>query len=362
MNWIRENKFLAGFLAVVVIGAGALGYLLYTAYSNYSDVTDQYNEQAGALQQLQARVPYPDEQNLAKYRAERDDLIDATHNLATTLSQMELPVEEMSPSEFQDRLRQASTELAARANKAGVKLPAGTNGAPYALDFDQYTTQPPPAAASAQLGRQLTATVMAMDILVDDHVDEVTSLKRTRLSEETGGGGAGGGGRGGRGGGGGRGGRYGRRGGGGGGGGFGGGGGGGGGGFGGGGGGGGGGEEGGLVDKVPFDVQFTSSQQAFQKVLNDFAASNKQFFITRTLVVENSNPAPVSKSTPDNSSPSPSSSPTPAPGQPGTSGSSGGGSLSFIVGTEKVNVAMRIDMVTFNPPESSNRTGGGRSR
>jgi hypothetical protein len=281
MNWVRENKFLTGFIAVMVIGAGALGYLLYTAWSTYADVSDEYNEQANSLHQLQTRVPFPSEENLRKYQAERDDFIDDTHALATDLSKMVLPAEDMTPSEFQDRLRDTVSTVVAEAGKAGVTLPAK-----FALDFDRYQTSPPAAEAAGPLGRQLTALKMAMDILINEKVDAVISLTRSPLTQEGAAAGAGGGGGGGFGGGGGRRGGGGGGGCGGGGGGRRGGGGGGGGGFGGGAAGGG----DGLVQDYPFEVHFVASQPAFQKVLNDFAASNKQFFVTRTLLVENTKP------------------------------------------------------------------------
>jgi len=317
MNWIRENKFLTGFIVVMVIGAGVLGYLLYSAYGSYSDVTDQYNAAATELHQLQTRVPYPDQANLIKYKAQRDDLLDATYSLATSLSQMVLPVEELTPSAFQDRLRDTVTTITTRAGQTGVLLPKD-----FAMDFSNYQTQPPPAAAAGPLGRQLAALQIAMNILLDDHVDSISGLTRTKLSQEGGAvaptRGIGGGME--------------RR--------------------GGGGGGGNAGGAGGLVDKVSFDLKFTSGQPAFQKVLNDFAAANKQFFITRTLVVNNSDPKPVVKGgdTPPASA---------AASQPSVSGTDSGVSyLKFLVGTEKVNVAMRIDMVTFNPPEKSARKPG----
>jgi hypothetical protein len=312
MNWIRENKFLTGFLVVLVIGAGVLGYLLYSAYGAYADVTDQYTAAANELGQLQKRVPYPDHANLVKYQAERDDLKDATHSLASSLSQMVLPIDALTPSAFQDRLRDTVTTIVDHAGKTGVLLPKD-----FALDFATYQTQPPVAAAAGPLGRQLAALQIATNILIDDHVDNISELTRTRLPQEGGaaaapqerGGGA-----------------FGRR--------------------------GGEGETsapGGLVDKVSFDLKFTSSQPAFQKVLNDFAASNKQFFITRTLVVNNSDPKPVSKVA--------ETAPGAAAAQPAVTGTdaSGVSYLKFIVGTEKLNVAMRIDMVTFNPPDKSAR-------
>jgi uncharacterized membrane protein YgcG len=334
MNWIRENKFLTGFIAVMVICAGGLGYLLYTAWSNYNDVSDQYNAEADTLHQLETRVPYPNQENLNKFQSERDDLIDATHTIATTLSQMALPVEDLTPSDFQDRLRAAVSEVKSRANKAGVTIPQN-----FSLDFEKYETSPPDSGAAGPLGRQLDALQIAIDMMIDDNVQEIASLTRTPLSQESSGGG------GGRfGGGGGGGGRFGR-------------------GGGGGGGGGGGATTGGLVDKFPFEVHFTASQNSFQKVLNDFAASKKQFFITRTLLVQNTDPKPVSK---DAAAEQAAATPTPTPdpnapaGTPDTSGTTQ--TINYIVGTEKVDVGLRVDVVAFNAPGLSNRRGGGAGR
>ena len=323
MNWIRENKFLTCFIAVLVIGAGVLGYLLFTAWGAYSDVSDQYTAEADALHQLQIRVPYPDQANLARYRAEIDDAVDATHTLASNLAQMVLPVSQITPSAFQDRLRDISSAIAAKAGKTGVKIPAH-----FALDFDQYQTQPPSKETVGPLGRQLEALNIAVNILIDEHVDEIAGLQRTRLPGEAayrpGAGAAGS--------------KFGQH-------------------------GGLGGEPaegaaGNLVEKFPFEVRFIASQPAFQKVLNDMAASSRQFFITRALVVENTNPKPVAKGTPgvgDNSAPPPAQ--MAAPASPAASGTN---YLSFIVGTEKLAVGMQIDIATFNPPEKAIRKPAAR--
>jgi len=314
MNWVRENKFLSGFIAILVVAAGVLGYLLFTAWGTYSDASDAYQTASTQLHQLENLSPYPDQNNLTKYKAELDDLKDATHNLAVNLSGMVLPVKEITPSAFQIQLRDTAAAIAEKAAKTGVKIPAN-----FALDFDQYQQQPPPAAAAGPLGRQLVALNMAVNILLDSHVDEITSLGRTRLAEETGGplhpaqhpgmpGAAPG-------------------------------------------------AAADLVQTSGIDIQFTSDQTALLSVLNRFASSDKQFFITRTLMVENSNPKPISKAI-DTGAGGPGGQPGGA--QPGDAGAAatGGtdqGFLQFIVGTEKVNVAMRVDMVTFNPPEKSTR-------
>jgi hypothetical protein len=320
MNWIRENKFLTGFIAVLVIGAGVLGYLLYTAYDSYADVSDQYTQASTDLKQLQSQVPYPDSANLAKYRAEHDDLVDATHKLATDLSQMELPVVNMTPSAFQDDLRDTLSSIKARAEKKGVKLSGKADNNDFTMDFAQYETQPPPAAAAGPLGRQLKALEIVMDILIDEQVDVITGIARSRLPQESataaGQGHPGGGSR--------------RQ------------------------------EEGGaeLVDKEPFEIRFQANQPSFQKVINDLAASTKQFFIVRTLLIDNTNPAPVSKSA-DSGAPAGAAAPATAAPAPGSLDMSGTDNyLKFIVGTEEMIVTMRIDIVGFNPPDKSIRAGG----
>jgi uncharacterized membrane protein YgcG len=289
MKWIRENVFLTVFIAVMVIGIGALGYLAYGAYGAYAEATDDYNSLATTKHQLESRVPYPNEENLQKFQQERDQALNATRSLADSLSKMVLPPENMSAFEFQNKLRQTVNQVNDDAEKAGVKLPAK-----FAMDMDRYLTAPPSEDAAGPLGRQLDTLKMAVEILINQHVDALVSLKRSSLEQEavagTGGANAGGAGARGGAGGGAR-----NR------------------GFGGGAGGGGGGG-GGAVQTYPFELQFTSGQITFKSVLNAFVQSTDQFFITRTLHIQNSNSTPAAKASADASANA-----TPAP-TPDTSG------------------------------------------
>ncbi len=121
------------------------------------------------------------------------------------------------------------------------------------------------------------------------------------------------------------------------------------------------------MEKVPFVVQFTADQGSFQRVLNDLAASTKQIFITRTLAITNTDPTPAVKAA-DTPAPAAAAAAAPVPGEaaasptpaapaaPDAAGGGGGGDfLKPVVGTEKVDVEMRIDIVDFNPPERGNR-------
>ena len=68
MNWVKENKFLTGFIVVMLIGIGVLGYEVYSASSAYDDATDGYTKAAGEYNRLRHLVPFPNKQNLAGLR------------------------------------------------------------------------------------------------------------------------------------------------------------------------------------------------------------------------------------------------------------------------------------------------------
>ena len=53
MNWIKQNKFLSGFIAVMVIGVGALGFLLFQAQSRYGEARTEYESKASELNRLE---------------------------------------------------------------------------------------------------------------------------------------------------------------------------------------------------------------------------------------------------------------------------------------------------------------------
>ena len=58
MNWISENKFLAGFIGFLVVGVGALGFLLFMAMGDYGDtVHEEYVAKVQKLNGLQTLVP-----------------------------------------------------------------------------------------------------------------------------------------------------------------------------------------------------------------------------------------------------------------------------------------------------------------
>lgn len=300
MTWIRENKFLTAFFAILVIGAGVLGYLLYTASGSFDEVSENYTRQAAELKRLQNLTPFPDQANLQKLSEQKQAYMQSLSNLQKTLSGMEFPVEPMTPEKFQDKLRAAVSQMMDKAKSADIKLPEK-----FYLGFENYQTSLPKPEAAALLGRQLQAIQRVVDLAFEAKIDEITSLSRSALPEESGapvkaearGGKANTPA-----------------------------------------------DAKSLVAKSSFDLNFRAEQTRFRKWLNDLSSNKDQFYIVRLLAVSNDNPKPPSRLEAGAADASA------APADPVAAASSpAGNSLKFVVGIEKVNVTAKIDVLDFNP-------------
>ncbi len=147
MDWVKNNRFVAVYLAVLVIGGGVLAFLVFSAYGRYSQVSDDYRTQAAELRRLQNLEPYPNAENLRRYTDEKKSYAVAVVDLQKQLASFEPPAESPPPTplQFQDRLRQVVDDVTKSAQQAGVGLPDG-----FYLGFEQYRglrrIPPPPPA------------------------------------------------------------------------------------------------------------------------------------------------------------------------------------------------------------------------
>ena len=186
MNWVRNNRFLAGFLAVMLVGVGGLGFLVYSAWGRYSTVDDQYKTQVTELKRLEALAPYPEQANQAKYEQIRKNYAQAVRDLQTTLAGYDPAPENPPPTplQFQDRLRKAVEETVGAAQSAGVEIVPKDR---FYLGFEQYSGTPPDAAATPLLASELNAINDLVAILLQNkHIEALISIKRAPVPGEAG--------------------------------------------------------------------------------------------------------------------------------------------------------------------------------
>ena len=321
MNWARNNRFLAGFLAVMLVGVAGLGYGLYTAMSRYTAVDEQYKTQVTELKRLQSLQPYPDSSNQTKYEGIRKDYAQSVRDLQTTLAAYEPPAENPPPTplQFQDRLRGAVEETVGTAQRAGVELPKEK----FYLGFEQYSGTPPDAAATPLLSQELNAINDIMAVLLrNKHIEALASIKRSPVPGEAGAASAapapavpgrptaataaap-------------------------------------------------------LVVKYLVEFEFTALPNSFREILNSITTSNR-LYVVRAVVVKNqmdkgpvrqlptpppeqlaaAAPPPGAAATP----PDPNAPPLPEKGPP---------RLQYVVGQERLNVTMRIELTKVTPPPTA---------
>jgi hypothetical protein len=184
MNWIKANKFLTGFFAVMLVGIGVLGYFLFSASSAFDAADDRYHDKANELNRLRHLPLYPNAKNLKALVEQKDEAAQLVAAFQKQLATREFAADDITPQEFQDRLKKAVTETVAKAGEAHMEL-LKDNGKFY-LGFDPYETRPPEAEAVGPLTKQLKAIQWVMDRLIEAKITRLVSLVRIPLPEEKG--------------------------------------------------------------------------------------------------------------------------------------------------------------------------------
>ena len=294
MSWIKQNKFLSGFLAFTVVGAGALGYLLMKEQGRYAEARADYETKASELNRLEGSKPYPESENLKLIEAQRVQHIGAIDALHKNLAAAQLPVKPLTREEFQDKLREAVTRITTKAKEKGAALPQM-----FYLGMEKYQTEPPLPEAAPALGRQLDALEFVLTKLIDDGVVAISKFDRDALPEEEGKGKKE--------------------------------------------------KDGGKPGAPPvkseksgknpvtyhgMQIEFTGEQSRFRNFLNEIVTEKSQFFVPRLVVVKNEKEeAPLRVQ----------------PGVAGTpdKGHTDGDKKKLLFGSEKLNVSLVLEIVDF---------------
>jgi len=306
---LAENKFLVGFGVAMLLGVGGLGYYIFTGKARYNEVAEAYKSKADAYVALQTAPIYPDQENLEKVKAQGKQVEEVVKDIEAKLANLSIPLEEVSPDQFQNILRRSVDGVLSKAREKNVALPKD-----FYLGFNQYQNQPPKSTAAAPLLRQLRAIELVVHILLDHNISALSDLKRDALSEE--------------------------------------------------------GESrarqtpaaapkrtpaaqakatptpaapaGPKIAKLPFEIEFVGAQPSFRESLNAISGNQRQLFIVRSVSVTNEKTAPLTKGAPATAQPvqvahEETTQATPA-------------AFQYILGNEQLKVKMKIEQVVFETP------------
>ena len=74
MSWVSENKFLAGFGAVMLAGLGTLGYFTYAAMAKYETAAGEFQNADSQLKKLQETKPSLTSAHLKELLAQKQEM------------------------------------------------------------------------------------------------------------------------------------------------------------------------------------------------------------------------------------------------------------------------------------------------
>ena len=310
MSWVSKNKFLTGFGAVMLVGVGTFGYLIYSAMDKYESATGAFDAASANLKKLQETKPSLTDPHLKELLAQKQEMTDKIGAFQKELKSRVLPVEPIKKEAFQDKLKDTVAQVSAKATAANVERPKD-----FYLGFGEYQSKPPDDKAAPALARELRAIEMVMGALIKTGGLELEEFHREPLREEAGGG-----------------------------------------------------KRRSAADRSDhaaierngLTLKFTSNDDALRKVLTELANHKEQLFIIRNVTVQNkmmespprladapAAPAPEAAATPAN----PAAPAIPPPAAPAPAANEG--PLSYVFGTEKITSIIELEILNIEEPKSN---------
>ena len=179
MDWIEDNKFLAGWIAVTVIGCVLLGMNLLKARGAYQEAYDSFVVARDQVRSLEGKPLYPSQENVEKKAAAVAVYRDAVHDLHSELAALQRPLRNVEQTELAAKLKNRIKEINRDARRLGVGLPDG-----FSFGMPQYVNKLPPAEQCSLLDYQLDSISSLCSVLLSKGISSIESLERHEVREK----------------------------------------------------------------------------------------------------------------------------------------------------------------------------------
>lgn len=182
MSWIKDNKFIVALGGGTLVGAIVLYLVGAQGAKRYDEAKEKYDAAASDAASFEKLPLYPKPENrdgkrkaLEEYRKS----VDSIQTLFAPFRPEEL--KNITPQEFTNNLLAANTETRKAFEDAGTTVPE-----PYFVGFEGYKTSLAPGNTTGILGYQLSAVKNLMLALAKSAPSELKNLHRPNLPEENG--------------------------------------------------------------------------------------------------------------------------------------------------------------------------------
>lgn len=183
MDELKKNKFLAGYLVVVVVGALALGWFFWSSWQSHQAAREEFDSAAQGVQQLESRPLYPNAENHRLRKEQVDAFAAKVDQLQSELMAYQQPINEApEQTKFQNKLIESIRSIKSQAEF--TKLGDGAAGSDFDLGLSRYLAELPAQEAVPDLEFQLEALKSLVEAMIQYRVSAIDSLKRQELPVE----------------------------------------------------------------------------------------------------------------------------------------------------------------------------------
>ena len=178
MNWRKHMVLMVGGGMAIALLIAAL-VVLFRFQGQYGTTTQALESAKLRLQQLNARNPYPSDENVKKTRANLATLTTQALSMQDMLQKNKIEGAQIEPAEFAQMLEKTSRRLQQKAQESEVLLPAG-----FAFGFPRYAEGALPSAdAVFRLVGQLKTVETLCETVFQARIAQLDSLERETFEE-----------------------------------------------------------------------------------------------------------------------------------------------------------------------------------
>jgi len=182
MNWIKQNTFLSGLVAVTVVLALVLWVIGNGAAGRYEKAKEEYGAALSEVSNFEKLDPYPNQEHLESKKLAVTTYSGQADALQKSFDAFRVgELEEITVQAFSSAVKQANKQTRSGFDASGTEVPEE-----YFCGFETYRTSLPPGNATSILNYQLEVAKKVMTNLADAGVSKLVSLHRPRLPEEEG--------------------------------------------------------------------------------------------------------------------------------------------------------------------------------
>lgn len=183
MSWIQENRFAAGLGGITAVAAAGLIAWGVSAGKKYSAAQEAYTAAADAVSSMEGEKLYPNEDNRqAKQQAVKDyeSAVGELQKAFKPFASATPP--NIEPDQFNENLLKAKEAVAKSFADAGVEIPGE-----FFIGYEDFTNSPVKKEATGILSYQMEGIGQLLGYLAAANPVKLLNIHRPKLVEEEGG-------------------------------------------------------------------------------------------------------------------------------------------------------------------------------